>query len=278
MDLIAQLINTKKQATLPLYDYLKELVLYDKLSRSAKFAHIVDSPLMQKRLPLCWAAFNRDAQAYFILNEASTIMQAIASHPLAIFNDLALRYTARERQQLAIIGNVTQHRFTYSSLRQLPYNYEEHGVLYLTEKSLTDGELHLSVIQTTGHCTTVYQGLLRLNDKADKVAKPTVVIAPYRLKEGGDEVTIQTYSVQGNNNYAFAKTRHYKVSMPDPHTFCYQDKATFELQTVTISENDERTLNLKKDDISVMAHLILQYLPRKEAGQHENCKNLEPSA
>lgn len=273
MDLIGQLIQAKKtQTSFPLNDYLKELVKYDKLSRSDKFKHITESPVLQKQLPLCWSAFNGDAQSYFILNEASTIMQTVANHPLDIFTDLAQTYSARKRRQMEIIGNVMHHRFDYFRLSQLPSTFDFNKAIYLTEKGNNENETRIAVIWTRTVVTYVYSGSIDLSDASDD-DNGQLVIEPYVKKQDDDFVRIQTYSVQGNNDYAFAETTHYNVSMPDSKTFRYQPKPISinnkSIQSpwkeVIMSPEDEVLLNIRKDDIDVMGALILKYLPEYKA-------------
>lgn len=273
MDLIGQLIQAKKtQTSFPLNDYLKELVKYDKLSRSDKFKHITESPVLQKQLPLCWSAFNGDAQSYFILNEASTIMQTVANHPLDIFTDLAQTYSARKRRQMEIIGNVMHHHFDYFRLSQLPSTFDFNKAIYLTEKGNNENETRIAVIWTRTVVTYVYSGSIDLSDASDD-DNGQLVIEPYVKKQDNDFVRIQTYSVQGNNDYAFAETTHYNVSMPDSKTFRYQPKPISinnksiqePWKEVIMSPEDEVLLNIRKDDIDVMGALILKYLPEYEA-------------
>lgn len=277
MDLIGQLIQAKKkQTSFPLNEYLKELVKYDKLSRSDKFKHITESPVLQKQLPLCWSAFNGDAQSYFILNEASTIMQTVANHPLDIFTDLAQTYSARKCRQMEIIGNVMHHRFDYFRLSQLPSTFDFNKAIYLTEKGNNENETRIAVIWTRTvkgvGVTNVYSGSIDLSDASDD-DNGQLVIEPYVKKQDDDFVRIQTYSVQGNNDYAFAETTHYNVSMPDSKTFRYQPKPISinnkSIQSpwkeVIMSPEDEVLLNIRKDDIDVMGALILKYLPEYEA-------------
>lgn len=277
MDLIGQLIQAKKkQTSFPLNAYLKELVKYDKLSRSDKFKHITESPVLQKQLPLCWSAFNGDAQSYFILNEASTIMQTVANHPLDIFTDLAQTYSARKCRQMEIIGNVMHHRFDYFRLSQLPSTFDFNKAIYLTEKGNNENETRIAVIWTRTvkgiGVTNVYSGSIDLSDASDD-DNGQLVIEPYVKKQDDDFVRIQTYSVQGNNDYAFAETTHYNVSMPDSKTFRYQPKPISinnkSIQSpwkeVIMSPEDEVLLNIRKDDIDVMGALILKYLPEYEA-------------
>lgn len=276
MDLIGQLIQAKKkQTSFPLNAYLKELVKYDKLSRSDKFKHITESPVLQKQLPLCWSAFNGDAQSYFILNEASTIMQTVANHPLDIFTDLAQTYSARKCRQMEIIGNVMHHRFDYFRLSQLPSTFDFNKAIYLTEKGNNENETRIAVIWTRTvkgiGVTNVYSGSIDLSDASDD-DNGQLVIEPYVKKQDDDFVRIQTYSVQGNNDYAFAETTHYNVSMPDSKTFRYQPKPSINNKSiqspwkeVIMSPEDEVLLNIRKDDIDVMGALILKYIPEYEA-------------
>ena len=277
MDLIGQLIQAKKtQTSFPLNDYLKELVKYDKLSRSDKFKHINESPVLQKQLPLCWSAFNGDAQSYFILNEASTIMQTVADHPLDIFTDLAQTYSAHKRRQMEIVGNAMHHRFNYFMLSQLPSTFDFNQGIYLTENGNNENEIRIAVIWTRTvdgvGVTHVYSGSIDLSD-APEDDNSQLVIEPYVKKQDNDFVRIQTYSVQGNNDYAFAETTHYDVSMPNSKTFRYQPKPISinnksiqaPWKEVVMSSEDEVLLNIRKDDIDVMGTLILKYLPEYEA-------------
>lgn len=281
MDLIGQLIQAKKtQTSFPLNDYLKELVKYDKLSRSDKFKHITESPILQKQLPLCWSAFNGDAQAYFVLNEASIIMQNVADHPLDIFTDLAETYSAHKRRQMEIIGNVMHHRFEYFMLSQLPSTFDFNQGIYLTEKGDNENETRIAVIWTQKVVTHVYSGSIDLSDAPDDGDRQ-LVIEPYVKKKDNDFVRIQTYSVQGNNDYAFAETTHYDVSMPDSKTFRYQPKPISinnksiqaPWKEVVMSPEDEVLLNIRKDDIDVMGTLILKYLPEYEVPSMAECIN-----
>lgn len=259
MDLIAQLINSKKEEKdLQLDKYLTELIKYEKLSKSKKFTHITDSPILQKKLPLCWSAFNQDAHSFWILNEASTILQNVTMERLQIFDDLDAHYSKKKQKQLEIIGNTNQHQFSYLSLVSLPRDFDYDNALYLTETTNIDNQVSLTIIQTLENRTTVYSGYIDIKDE-DKIENDKFVIPPFTRSKDNDKITIQTYSVQGNNDYNFAELNDYFVSIPEYGKFCYLNKKT-NMQTVAkLSESDIQTLNFYKNDLDKLAELIFKY-------------------
>lgn len=263
MDLISQLITAKKASSeIPLEATLKELIKYEKLSKSEKFKHITDNPILQKQLPTCWSAFDGNAQAYWILNEASTILQALLVRPLQIFTDLAEHYNKKTRKRMEIIGNITQHEFEYRDLTSLPVDYDyKNKNIFLTEK-LDASSTILTVIDMHNEKTTyIYNGTVRgINDTEHKDQSAE----PYKYEANGDYVVIATFSNQGNNDYNFAKTKNYDVSMPKTNQFLYTQRTESDIQhceSVAINPDDERLISLKRDDVNILAKMILKYSP-----------------
>lgn len=259
MDLIAQLINAKREEKdLQLDKYLTELIKYEKLSKSKKFTHITESPILQKQLPLCWSAFNQDSHSFWILHEASTILQNITMHRLQIFDDLDAHYDKKKQKQMEIIGNTNQHLFSYVSLASLPNNFDYDNALYLTETTDIENQVSLTIIQTLENKTTIYAGYIVVKDE-DEVKSDKFVVPPFTCSKDNDEITIQTYSVQGNNDYNFAELNDYFVSIPEYGEFCYLNKETNIRNIVRLSESDIQALNFYKNDLNKLAELIFKY-------------------
>ncbi len=259
MDLIAQLINAKKEdKDLQLDKYLTELIKYEKLSKSKKFTHITDSPILQKQLPLCWSAFNRDAHSFWILNEASIILQNTTVNRLQIFDDLDSYYSKKKQRQMKIIENTNHHQFSYVSLASLPKNFNYDNALYLTETTDIDNQISLTIIQTLGNQTKVYSGTINIKDE-EQIENEKYVIPPFTYSKDGDKITIKTYSVQGNNDYNFAELNDYFVSIPEYGNFCYLNKKTNMQTVIKLSESDIQTLNFYKNDLNKIAELIFKY-------------------
>lgn len=268
MDLIKQLISVKKSDSLPLKEILTELIKYEKLSKSDKFKHITDSPVLQKQLPYCWSAFQNNPQAYWILNEASTIIQTVAQSPLVIFDDLANRYkTKKEREQLSIIGNAANHiQFQYTHLTAITDDYKNENHLILTE--MNNDRLYISIIVGDAPNITVYTGDLPLT--SEEIEQPVFKGIPvHTYEQDGDYVKIQNISNQGNNDYNFAKTKSYDVSMPDSNHFCYTPipiqhagkDVKLPSTIVEVDDTDIQLYHIKRDDLDVISRLILKYKP-----------------
>lgn len=267
MDLIAQLINAKKEdKDLRLNEYLSELIKYEKLSKSKKFKHITESPVLQKQLPLCWSAFNQNAHAFWILHEASIILQNTSTEPLQIFSDLDAHYDTKKQRQMEIIGNTNQHQFIYFSLVSLPTPFDYDNALYLTEETQIDNQIALTIIQTSKNITTVYTGTITIKDE-ETIEKDTAVIAPFKYETDEDTIVIKTYSVQGNNDYNFAELDSYYVSIPESGYFCYCHKETGKQYKIKISTSDIQTLNFHKNDLNIMAEIIIKYKSQIKEGE-----------
>lgn len=276
MDLIQSLIQAKKSDQE--YDwagYFNELIKYEKLSKSPKFKHIVDSPILQKQLPLCWAAFNDDARAYWMLNEAATIVQSVTTNYLAIFTDLEQHYSDRKRRQMEIIGNVQKYYISYMGIDSIrdPFNNED--VFYLTEEG-ENNAVSIAAVYTTETHASVFSGTLTLRDDDDEETDDLAVVPAYESDKNNVVVKIDTYSVQGNNDYEFAlvttPTDRFKVSMPDGRTFRYNTTANGKpvVIDVPISESDVSDINMNIVDVSVLAKYLRKYIPDiKEEGAND---------
>lgn len=264
MDLIAQLINAKKEdKDLQLLEYLTELIKYEKLSKSKKFKHITDSPLLQKQLPLCWSAFNQDVHSYWILHEASTILQNTTTEQLQIFKDLDHYYEKKQKKQMEIIGNTNQHQFYYYNLESLSANFDHDNAIYITNEGELDDEILLTIIQTNDNHTDVYTGSIVIKDE-DAIENESAVVAAHKFTENNDTVIIQTYSVQGNNDYYFAETNNFLVSMPDRTHLEYQNKETQSINIILLPKNDIQTLSFYKEDLDKISEIILKNKPLTE--------------
>ena len=261
MDLIEELIQNKKnQSDLKIKELLTELIQYERLSRKDTFKHLANTPLLQKKMPYCWKAFQGDTRMYWLLSELSTIMQLVSSRPLDIFGDLSSYYTKKEQTQITIIGNANNHRFTYLPLRQLPYPFDYGQALYLTNEK-EDKEMALAIIHTQDNKTTVYSGTVDLSE-TDEHNSSKENIEPFAYEKDGVKITIPTYSVQGNNDYPFAFTDHYSISMPNNASIRYTEKhPPYTQTTVDLAKNDIQTLAFHKNDLTRVAQCLLDYAP-----------------
>lgn len=259
MDLIKQLIQSKKSdSNLSLQDLIQELIKYDKLSKSDKFKHITESPILQKQMPIVWSAFNRNQEAFYLLLESASIIQELLDYRFVLYDDIDNRYSKKEKTQLKIIGNVKKHEFVYHSLISLPKNMNYDSCFFITEDC--DTKIKIAVIDEQKHKTNIYQGTIL---KDETVSEDTIDIKPFIFTKDVYQIKIKTYSIQGNNDYEYAVLNNGKqtiyVSMPDNDKFNYryEDKN----YVIKISSQDENLLKFKASNLNINCEMILKYLP-----------------
>lgn len=262
MDLIEELIQNKKiKDDLKIKELLTELVQYERLSRKDTFKHLANTPLLQKKMPYCWEAFQGNTRMYWLLNELSTIMQMVSSRPLDVFNDLSIHYTKKEQRQINIIGNTNKYQFDYLPLTQIPYPFDYGKALYLTNET-DNGEIAIAVIHTQDNRTIVYNGTVDVL-KSDESENVLDILTPFTYEKNGTKITIQTYSMQGNNDYPFAFTEQHTISMPNNTSILYTEKHSPYVQTtVDLSKRDIQTLSFHKNDLTYVAQCLLKYTPK----------------
>lgn len=259
MDLIKQLIQSKKkESQLSLQDLIQELIKYDKLSKSDKFKHITESPILQKQMPIVWSAFNNNQEAFYLLLESASIIQELLDYRFVLYDDIDNHYTKKEKTQLKIIGNVKKHEFIYHSLISLPKDMKYEECFFITEDC--DTKIKIAVINEQKHETNIYQGTILKNEI---VMEDTIDIKPFIFTKDEYQIEIKTYSIQGNNDYEYAVLNNGKqiihVSMPNNDTFNYRHKD--KNYVIKISAQDENLLKFKASNLNVNCEMILKYLP-----------------
>lgn len=261
MDLIGELIQNKKvDEPIPIKEILTELIQYEKLSRKDQFKHLPDNPMLQKKLPYCWQAFEGSTRMHWLLNELSTIMQTLSERDLEIFNDLSKHYTKKEQKQINIIGNSVQYQFRYHTLVHLPQTFNYSSALYLTNER-DDNEVHTAIIHMNNKHIDIYIGVIEAN-KDDEDIETVGKLEPFTYTKNEQAVTIPTYSVQGNNDYPFAYTAYHHISMPDTATVCYINKRRPSEKTyVDLTRSDIQKLSFSGDKLDVLADILLTYEP-----------------
>lgn len=258
MDLIKQIIQAKKnESQLSLQDLIKELIKYDKLSKSDKFKHITESPILQKQMPIVWSAFNKNQEAFYLLLESASIIQELLDYQFVLYDDIDNHYTKKEKTQLKIIGNVKKHEFIYHSLVALPKDMKYEDCFFITEDY--DTQTKIAIIKEQENKTDIYQGTI----SKDETVVDNITIKPFIFTKDNVTITIKTYSIQGNNDYEYAilntgqKTIY--ISMPDNNTFNYRYNDNN--YTIPIAPQDENLLKFKTADLNINCEMILKYLP-----------------
>ena len=249
MDLIAQLINNKKNVEdveQSLVAILDEIIKYEKLSKSPKFTHITESPLLQKQLPNIWQAFNKNSQKMFLFENAVSIVSELSTNQLQIVVDYREHFTKREKRQMEIIGNPANISFKYYELDMFPHTRDlEEDYIVLSEEIQTGKRV--SIIIHEKQTFKVYTGNVS-NDVQERTKISQ--IKPFSTKIDGVEIVIPTYSVQGNNDYDFGTIADQPISFPTEDTFKWGTK------TITLSMDEE----FQKSLVGTKADKLAEFL------------------
>lgn len=251
MDLISVLVNAKEKESVGIEEYLNELIKYEKLAKLPKFQHIADSPILQKQMPKCWAAFNKDPFAVYMVTELIGCLQTISDTPLVMTTDLQARYTKKEYKQYYTIGLGATKPFKFkeaASMSSEAYQPEIDGRYVLTEDR--DGILYYSIIYDDGETYNVYTGNLR--NVAKKALNAKQQIEPFEAHG----VSITAYSNQGNNDYDFAETKEAYVSMPENGRFRFTWKDDESTTEVNLSSTQMTEIGLKMNNLDWFTQLI----------------------
>lgn len=252
MDLIATLINAKNADKVSVGEYLSELIKYEKLARNDKFKHITESPLLQKQMSNCWEAFSGNTDAINIVINLATAMAATNGKPLAIVDDLKNHYSKRQLSQLEVIGRGSGKQFSFYDLSTLsPYDLANDEIYVLSERE--DNMEDISIIICNNSLVNVYTGHVKVSNE-DMPVRAGAQISPFK----NDDVTVFSYSNQGNNDYDFAKIGDLSVSMPDSSHIRYKD-INGEETIKEIDAVDIINMNLHKNDLNILSNVIKKY-------------------
>ena len=284
-NLLDTLIEIKKTQLTSRYiqDILKniveEITIYQKLSKAPRFKSIVDSPVLQKKLPLVWKAFQGDLTTGFFFLTAIDIVNFLLDDVLQISIDYKNNLSKNESLLANTLMNseiniqyeeldnfnhndVTQNKIeVISTLTQPIANNSEliknNMRLLLVTKILEDKDFNRSSNQTDVPKLIIYQGLINRTILENAVIEKTDT-ANSDTKTEKLTFLLNSYSVQGNNDYAFGTVTYneiiYELSQPTTTQFRLHDTVndtdlTFEMSNgmkdtlTTVLKLDKKTLS-----------------------------------
>lgn len=253
MDLIKQLIQNKQNKQdieTTVVDILDEIIKYEKLRKSPKFTHIVESPALQKQLPNIWQAFQKDSQKMFFFENIMSIVQEVSDQQLQIYLDYQEQFTKKEKRNLEIIGNPDKVQFLFKEFVEVPTTLDlDAEYLILTNK--TD-EYHLaSLILFNDKKITSYTG--EISEKEEIMQKVTV--EPYVNNINNLEIIINSYSIQGNNDYNFGSIEGKPIKI-DNNIFYVGDKS------LELTDEDNYKRQLIHTNIEQLAQFLIEIYER----------------
>lgn len=257
MDLIAELINSKKQKNqFDLKPALEELITYQKLSKIPQLVEI-NKLKNSTRMPIIAKALNGDPYSFWLINTAINIAGEIDRTIISLQTRFKNSFSKRKYEQLLIIGNTRKIYTQYKSLSTFSLTNNHNNLLVLSQKNDNINATIICIIDVIESNVYIYTGKINNEDLNKEV--PNNVIKPLTV----DGVTIKILSNQGNNDFEFAHTQDYAISMPKQKTLNYRNLTTDKITTVYLSDDDLQTL-MMKPDAKTYCQIIAKNLPRKE--------------
>ena len=276
MSLIDSLITVKKQSNSDdVLVIIEELIGYERLARNARFQNITESPVIQKKLPRIWKAFHGDMYEQSLLILAFHIIIYLTDESHVLHNQLLDYLDKRSQKQLSIVS-ATLLDVEYKDLRSYDDRLMNKNIVAIYENAYIDYQRIIILTKDEHEHYTLYQG--SYYPVEEKQRKFINEIGEFVYQQGDSTITIETYSVQGNNGYPFAHVLHqniqYTLMMPEQNNLWvysqpYQengmisDEGLISQQIPYIIPLDRyitNTLMLVKHDIVQFAEILLESL------------------
>lgn len=221
MSVIDQLISIKKSSSnQDIISMIDEFITHEKLSRASSLGTIKDSPVLQKRLPMMYKAMSGDMYTTSLYILASNILTHLNVDIPEALKEYLNTLTPKKRQQLQIAQEHTLS-IQYESLQA--YNHlldADHIVAIYTNEIVDSDRKSIVIVVHRERQYTIYQGTYAEGSSSEET-EDYVKLEPYTFNGSDYQLIINSYSLQGNNSYFFAKLvyKHttYHIMMPDTH-------------------------------------------------------------
>lgn len=269
MAAIETLIKMKKQAkTDDLIAILDEVIAYGKLSKIEAFKDLTKSDAAAKKLPLLSAAHRGDIYAQVMLDVVRNIIMYMTGSAPEITRLPEKKLTKREEAMKDIMQK-SVIRVYYHDLVEYDHAQMEESVVAVFQETRGKKDTALIVVR---NCDVydIYQGPYW----EDGDAKGSVCIKPHICMAKGCTLSVETYSILGNNAYPFAEftspSGSYSVMMPDFASVDLIGEGRNAMH-IGLSQEDIASVNMAKSDVCRFAEclmdIILKELSRIEASK-----------
>lgn len=270
MSVLDTLIKIKKSETTDdLLRFLDELILYEKLAKAETFRDLKTSEIAQKKLPLLSGLYTGDIYSLAICEIVCNIISHLEETIPEIIQEPVMDLSPKELRRLEILRKsvITS---VYYSLNE--YNHDimkDHVVAVFTgDKGKQKQQAAILIVVKDQNIYQIFQGFYKLDKK---IESDSYRIEPYTYKEGDTFLSITTYSMQGNNAYAFGEltyeTGHYSIMMPKCDTLWLLKQDNNEKTVIKLTMEEINALNLAKLEIETFSKCIMDII--RKGKKHE---------
>ena len=225
MDMIAEILKRKQKVDYDIpttvYNIVKEIVQYDKLSKTEKFKDL-NHPLVARKCPTLVKA-----------QDASTIEFYLLSELLPVF----IQLTGRNIGMLELYEMTKQERILNKSYDIHIFVQEITSLFtrpdeFVAVEEIVDGIKKLMVVTVSDKTVMIYEGSVEFGDTiVDTVCKPIAVVL------GDDRLTLNSYSTLGNNDYHFGYINNKPIRIRDGQLLVDSNAVPLNMAELAIQSN-----------------------------------------
>lgn len=263
MSALDTLIKVKKSATTDdLLRFLDELILYEKLAKAETFRDLKTSAVAQKKLPLLSGIYTGDIYSLAICEIVCNIISHLDETIPEIIQEPVVDLSPKELRRLEILRKsvITS---VYYSLNE--YNHDimkDHVVAVFTgDKGKQKQQAAILIVVKDQNMYQIFQGFYTMDKETDS---DSYRIEPYIYRDHDMILSITTYSMQGNNAYAFGElttgSGQYSVMMPTCDTLWLLKQDENEKIVIKLTMEEINALNLAKLEIETFSKCIMDII------------------
>ena len=225
MDMIAEILKRKQRVgdDIPttVYNIVKEIVQYDKLSKTEKFKDL-NHPLVTRKCPTLVKAQDQSTIEFYLLSELLPVFIQLTGRDIGM-----LELYEMTRQERILNKSYDVHIFVQeiTSLFKRPDEF-------IAVEEVVDGITKLMVITVSDKSVMIYEGSIEFDDTIiDTVCKPITAVL------GDDRLTLNSYSTLGNNDYHFGYINSKPIRIRDGQLLIEGDTVPLNMAELAIQSN-----------------------------------------
>ena len=227
MDMIAEILKRKQRVgnDIPttVYNIVKEIVQYDKLSKTEKFKDL-NHPLVARKCPTLVKAQDASTIEFYLLSELLPVFIQLTGRNIGM-----LELYEMTRQEHILNKSYDVHIFIQeiTSLFTRPNEF-------VAVEEVVDGITKLMVVTVSDKSVMIYEGSIEFdNTITDTVCKPIIVVL------GDDRLTLNSYSTLGNNDYHFGYINSKPIRIRDGQLLVESSVVPLNMAELAIQSNIE---------------------------------------
>ena len=212
MDMIAEILKRKQRVgdDIPttVYNIVKEIVQYEKLSKTEKFKDL-NHPLVARKCPTLVKAQDASTIEFYLLSELLPVFIQLTGRNIGM-----LELYEMTRQERILNKSYDVHIFVQeiTSLFKRPDEF-------IAVEEVVDGVTKLMVVTVSDKSVMIYEG--------------SIVVL------GDDRLTLNSYSTLGNNDYHFGYINSKPIRIRDGQLLIEGDAVPLNMAELAIQSNIE---------------------------------------